>query len=264
MKVDFIIPCDHPRFNSRKRDVTMPNITTVFKRYEQKYLLDSEQVLRFYRLAQDKMHPDAFGKSTVCSVYFDTDDYRIIRASLEKPVYKEKLRLRCYGVPKTDDTVFLELKKKYKGVVYKRRIKMSLANAADWMGGIPGAGRDSQIGREIEYFMNYYNPLPKAFIAYEREAFYDNDDPNLRLTIDSGIRTRTNRLWPGLGCDGMPIIENNKRLVEVKTAGAIPLWLCRFFEQNDIRPASFSKYGTCYTDYIFPELQNKKGGIICA
>lgn len=242
----------------------MQNITTVFKRYEKKYLLDDGQVERLCRLARGRMHPDAYGKNTVCSVYFDTDDYRIIRASLEKPIYKEKLRLRCYGVPKAEDTVFLELKKKYKGVVYKRRVKMTLSDAADWMGGTPGAGRDSQIGREIAYFMAFYDPLPKTLIAYEREAFYDNDDPDLRLTVDNNIRARANRLWPGLGCDGTPIIGGGERLVEVKTAGAIPLWLCRFFEQNGIRPTSFSKYGTFYADCIFPELQNKKGGIICA
>ncbi|HNX13450.1 MAG TPA: polyphosphate polymerase domain-containing protein [Oscillospiraceae bacterium] len=242
----------------------MKDFTTVFKRYEQKYILDRDQAARLSGLAEDKMHPDAFGKSTICSVYFDTDDYRIIRASLEKPVYKEKLRLRCYGIPKSEDKVFLELKKKYKGVVYKRRIGMPLRNAADWMDGKPGEGRECQIGREIEYFMRFYQPLPKAFIAYEREAFYDNIDPNLRLTVDSGIRMRTNRLSPTLGCEGTPIIRNDERLIEIKTAGAIPLWLCGFFEQNGIVPTSFSKYGTCYTDYIFPELRNLKGGIICA
>ena len=242
----------------------MQKITTVFKRYEEKYLLNREQTANLCRLREGKMHPDAFGKSTICNIYFDTDDYRIIRASIEKPVYKEKLRLRCYGVPKSEDTVFLELKKKYKGVVYKRRIEMSLDGAAEWMSGRPGTGCDSQIGREIEYFMQFYRPAPKVFIGYEREAFYDNDDSNLRLTVDSGIRMRTNRLSPAFGCDGTPIIGNDERLVEVKTAGAIPLWLCRFFDENGIRPVSFSKYGTCYTDYIFPNKQNEKGGIICA
>jgi len=242
----------------------MQDITTVFKRYEEKYMLDREQVGSLYRLMGDKMHPDAFGKSTICNVYFDTDDYRIIRASIEKPVYKEKLRLRCYGIPKAEDMVFLELKKKYQGVVYKRRIEMTLDGASDWMNGKPGTGADSQIGREIEYFMSFYRPVPKAFIAYEREAFYDNIDPNLRLTVDSGIRMRTSRLSPALGCDGTPVTGSDERLVEIKTAGSIPLWLCRFFEQNGVRPVSFSKYGTCYTDYIFPNIQNAKGGIICA
>ena len=242
----------------------MHNITTVFKRYEQKYLLDSEQVDHLHAIAKAHMHPDAYGKSTICSIYFDTDDFRIIRASIEKPVYKEKLRLRCYGIPKPEDTVFLELKKKYKGVVYKRRIEMTQEQAADWLSGKPGVGSESQIGKEIEYFMTFYHPLPKALIAYEREAFYDKTDLNLRLTVDSGIRMRTTRLFPAFGCDGTPIIGSDERVVEVKTAGAIPLWLCRFFNQNGIRPTSFSKYGTCYTDYIFPQLQNKNGGIICA
>ncbi len=108
---------------------------TVFKRYESKYFTDSRQYAGVLHTFERYAEPDRYGRSRICSVYYDTPDRRLIRASLEKPVYKEKLRLRTYGVPQDGSSAFIEIKKKYKGIVYKRRITADYAQALDYLSG---------------------------------------------------------------------------------------------------------------------------------
>lgn len=164
--------------------------------------------------------------------------------SLEKPVYKEKLRLRSYGIPKAKDPVFLELKKKYKGIVYKRRIALSLE--AFQMGVFP----EGQIPQEIAWFMQmYHNPEPVVYLAYDREAFSGSQDTGLRVTFDRNIRWRDHLLDLSKGCWGMPLL-GNEVLMEIKIPGAMPLWMCTIFSQLKIYPVSFSKYGTYYRDCL--------------
>ena len=134
----------------------------IFQRREVKYLLDAQQRTMVEDAFRSHMVPDEHGESTICNVYYDTPDYRLIRTSLEKPVYKEKLRMRSYGPAEAEGTVFLELKKKYKGVVYKRRVELKQRQAELYMQGglvLPG---DSQIGREIDWFCAFYRDLRPA------------------------------------------------------------------------------------------------------
>ena len=98
----------------------------IFNRVEKKYLLNEEQYHNLIILINEYMDHDKFYKSTICNIYFDTDDYELVRTSIEKPIYKEKLRLRSYNVPSLDDEVFFEIKKKYNSIVNKRRITLSL------------------------------------------------------------------------------------------------------------------------------------------
>lgn len=142
-------------------------IKTIFKRYENKYILNERQYQAVLRAIEKNTVPDKYGQSNVCSIYYDTPDRRLIRASQEKPVYKEKLRLRSYGVPRKDSDCFLELKKKYKGVVYKRRIVAPYSDGIDYMAGNSGVIPPSQIKNEIEYFKKYYGVLsPSVDIFY--------------------------------------------------------------------------------------------------
>ena len=143
----------------------------VFKRYEKKYMLTREQYNQLMSSLITKMCPDSYGKHTICNIYFDTPDYQLIRTSLDKPVYKEKIRLRSYGVPKEDDTVFLELKKKYDGVVYKRRVPMTLREARNYLYKGIKPEKGSQILREIDYAYQFYQTKPMVYLAYERIAF---------------------------------------------------------------------------------------------
>ncbi len=221
-------------------------IKTCFKRYEKKYFLTKEQYELFKEKARPFFKADEYGKYTICNIYYDTDNYSLIRASLEKPVYKEKLRVRSYGVPGPDDKVFVELKKKYEGVVYKRRATMTDNTARAFLKGIKAVEDSEQIKREIEYFMCFYKAKPKVFIAYDREAFQGIEDPELRITFDRNIRWRTDRLGLSEGDDGYPLLDNGLILLEIKIPDSCPLWLTAIMSELKLAPVSFSKYGTCY------------------
>ena len=226
----------------------MGNLTYVFERVERKFLLTPAQYAGLMRTLPEYMQADQYGESTILSLYLDTEDSLLIRRSLEKPVYKEKLRLRSYGVPREMDNVFLEVKKKVRGVVYKRRICLPLAQAMECLaqGSVPAAG--GQIGREIAYMLRRYRLRPAVLLAYDRTAYTELEpSPNqLRITIDRDIRSRQTDLDLRLGGAGESLLAPGMRLMEIKTAHAIPLWLCAALDQNEIRPTSFSKYGRVY------------------
>lgn len=220
-----------------------------FKRYEKKYLLTPAQYEAVRAGMQAYMTPDAYSRYTICNVYYDTDDFSLIRTSLEKPLYKEKLRVRSYGAVDDDGRVFVELKKKFDGVVYKRRVVMDAADAVAYLDGRE-PGDDSQIFREIDWFMHTYRPTPKVFIAYDREAYAGTDNPDLRITFDTRLRGRTENVDLRAGDYGQPILSGNQILMEIKIPGAAPLWLARLLAENHIVSTSFSKYGAYYKRYI--------------
>ena len=164
---------------------------TVFKRYELKYMLTAEQKEKIVEAMSPYMELDKYGRSTIRNIYFDTDNYRLIRRSLEKPAYKEKLRVRSYSQATADSTVFVELKKKYEKVVYKRRLPMSEGEATAWLSRGTECPIDTQISREINYFLAHYGKLrPTVFLSYEREAYYDKSGGDFRVTFDDNILAR--------------------------------------------------------------------------
>lgn len=240
----------------------------VFERYEKKYIISLEQYHELIGSMITKVEADRYGKHTICNIYFDTSDYRMIRKSLEKPVYKEKIRLRSYGIPTDEDPVYLELKKKYDGVVYKRRAQMSLRDARKYLYYGIRTEQPSQIVSEIDYAYRFYQARPMAYIAYERIAFYGKEDPELRITFDMNIRARDYNLELNRGSYGVPLLEQRQFLMEVKIPGAMPAWMSRLFSELGIYPVSYSKYGTYYKDYIAKgngqSIKQYKGGEICA
>ena len=226
-------------------------IQTVFKRYELKFLLTAEQKSRLLPEIEKHMCLDKYGRTLIKNLYFDTDSYRLIRRSLEKPDYKEKLRIRSYGETAPESTVFVELKKKYDGVVYKRRIPMVEQEAMAWFRGWRKAP-ESQIAREIRYFIGYYETLrPTVFLSYEREAYYSKDGSDLRLTFDDNILCRQEALSLCTENYGAPLLAQGQVLMEVKCPGGIPLWLTSLLSREKLYKTSFSKYGTAYQTMIF-------------
>lgn len=221
-----------------------------FKRYEKKYMLTPDQFQQMLAGMEQYVRADEFGHYTICNIYYDTDNFQLIRASLEKPIYKEKLRMRSYGVPGGQDKVFVELKKKYDGVVYKHRVVMEAAAAAAYInhGNIPE--EESQICREIDWFMHSYQPVPKVFIAYDRTAFAGVDNPDLRITFDTNLRWRDTDLDLRAGDYGAPILPSDQILMEIKIPGTAPVWLARLLSETGAFPVSFSKYGACYKQNI--------------
>ncbi len=241
----------------------MSSYQDVFKRYEQKYRLSALQHRRLMQALARHMEPDQYGIHTIANIYFDTADYSLIRHSIEKPLYKEKLRLRRYGTPGPEDGVFLELKKKYDGIVYKRRVQVSLADAGRFVTPGQTAGHRDQILKEIGWFVERYRPEPKVFIAYERQALMGLEDPSLRLTFDTGLRWRETLLDLAKGHWGTPLLPAGEVLMELKAAGAMPLWLSRTLGSLGVYPASFSKYGQCYREHLVHP-KHPQGGIHCA
>lgn len=218
----------------------------VFQRKEVKYLLNSVQLQTLMPILRQHMEPDVFPHSSIGNLYYDTPDYRLIRRSLEKPEYKEKLRLRSYGVPGSDSPVFPEIKKKAEGIVYKRRVSMGCEDAMDYLGGrCPGP--EGQIFRELDWMLSAYPELaPRVFLSYERDSWKGLDEPELRLTLDRDIFYRTYDLDLRWGFRGTPILFPDQTLMEIKIPGAAPMWLSHALSENGIFPTSFSKYGESY------------------
>lgn len=229
-----------------------------FKRYEKKYLLSPANFNNLMDRLTHYMKPDKFCREgrhyTIYNIYYDTENHDIIRHSLSKPYYKEKLRLRSYTVPENpNDTVFLELKKKIGGVVSKRRAEMTRAEACDFIekGIAPEKSGylNEQVIKEIAQFLKRYDIMPKVFISYERMAFFGKDNKDFRVTFDSNIKTRRSNLFLEEGAWGKNLISEDQYLMEIKIPGAIPLWLSETLSENQIYSSSFSKYGAEYKNY---------------
>ncbi|MBR3503137.1 MAG: polyphosphate polymerase domain-containing protein [Clostridia bacterium] len=218
------------------------------KRYELKYLLDGPQTAFLLDRLKGRMELDEYGRTSIASLYYDTPDYRLIRASIEKPSFKEKIRLRSYGLATDWSPVFLELKRKAEGVVYKRRVQTTAPRAARFFAGEDlGCG---QISRELNYFRDFYGELrPACLIIYDREAYFEPDG-GLRLTIDYNPRCRVDRLSLTHSMAGMPLRPAGNTILEIKVQDAMPLWLTRVLDEGRIRKGSFSKYGEAYARYI--------------
>lgn len=228
---------------------------SVFKRYELKYLLTEQQKETVLGAMEPYMQLDQYGRTTIRNIYFDTPSYRLIRRSIEKPAYKEKLRLRSYSRSTPDSPVFVELKKKYNHVVYKRRIAMPEAEAMGWILGQKPCSKETQISEEIDYFLTYYGNLkPAVYLSYEREAFYTRVPSDLRITFDDTILCRQEALSLEEEAYGTPLLPEGRVLMEIKCTGGIPLWMIRILSEEHIYKTSFSKYGTAYEHLIFPNL----------
>ena len=230
----------------------------VFRRYELKYLLTPEQKSAVLAAMADQMRLDQYGRTTIRNLYFDDDSYRLIRRSIEKPSYKEKLRVRSYCRAEHDSPVFVELKKKYDGVVYKRRVSLPEHVAMDWLTGGKRPA-DSQICREIDYFIEFYKGLhPSVFLSYEREAYFPLNGREFRVTFDENIFARCEDLSLTSDAYGFAVLPEGRTLMEIKCPGAIPLWMVEVLSKNKIYKTSFSKYGRTYIDYLLPNVINKK------
>ena len=230
----------------------------IFRRIEKKYLLTPTQYNALRRRIDGYLEPDEYGRSTVMSLYLDTPDHRLIRSSIEAVDYKEKLRLRSYGTPRPDSRVFLELKKKFDGVVYKRRVSLTLRQADAYIrSGIKPF--DSQVFRELDYAMRFYgNPSPAALISYERLAYVVPSERALRITFDSDARYRVADLRLTAGSAGKRLLPEGTVILEIKTDGGMPLWLSRALDECGIRPGSFSKYGAAYRDLCRNETRQER------
>ncbi len=236
----------------------MSEFREVFARKEIKYLLTQEQLDRLMPVLETMAKVDKYGKTRINNIYFDTPDHRLIRNSLEKPIYKEKLRLRTYGRTSDDTNSFIEIKKKYDGIVYKRRISAPYGKAMNYlMAGVEPLD-DSQIAKEIETFMLVYiNLRPAMKICYDRIAMAGTLDPDFRVTFDSNLQWSVDSLDLREEVKGYSILASGQYMMEIKAGDAMPLELARKMSELSIFPASFSKYGKGYMDMMERNLSRK-------
>lgn len=217
----------------------------IFKRVEEKYLLTKEQYINLFNDINEYIEKDKYFETTICNIYFDNEDDELIYTSMDKPIYKHKLRLRSYGVPKNNDDVFLEIKFKFKKVVGKRRIKLKLKDLKKYLK-TNKYDKHNQIMKEIDYLFKLYNLKPSYFIAYDRKSYREKNNENLRITIDTNLRSRKENLSLELGDAGKLYFDKEMYIMEIKTLGAMPLWLVKNLSDLGIYPVSFSKFGSIY------------------
>lgn len=217
----------------------------IFKRVEEKYILSKEQYTNLFNKIKSYIEKDKYFETTICNIYFDNKNNELIINSMEKPIYKHKVRLRSYGVPSLDDDVFLEIKFKHKKIVGKRRYKLTLKEFKKYIE-LNEYNVDSQIMKEIDYLFKLYNLTPSYFIAYDRLSYRGIENKNLRITFDSNLRSRKDNLSLELGDSGKKYFDNDTCIMEIKTLGAMPLWLVRTLSDLKIYPVSFSKYGSIF------------------
>ncbi len=227
----------------------MKNIE-IFKRVEQKYVLSEDNYNSLMKLIGNHLSKDEYYKSNICNIYFDTDNFDLIINSLEKGYYKEKVRLRSYSVPKLEDKVYFEIKSKLDGVVYKRRVTLSLKDYYKYLDGKLPKSSNDQIMMELDYVINKYNLKPKYFIAYDRLSYYDKDDESFRITFDENIRSRKDDLRLEYGDSGKLYFNDKKYIMELKCSKGLPMWFISALSTLKIYPNSFSKYGNIYKNSL--------------
>ena len=231
----------------------------IFNRVEQKYILTKEEYKKLFSKINNYLEKDKYYQSKICNLYFDNDNNDFIINSLEKPIYKAKIRLRSYSVPNLNDTVYLELKGKYDGVVFKRRVDIKLKDFNYYMkSGIIKEEYNNQIMKEIDYVIKKFKLYPKLYIGYDRLSYYDKNNINFRVTFDFNLRSRLDELKLELGDNGN-LYNKDLVIMEVKSLQSIPLWFTKILSNMKIYPNSFSKYGEIYSS---KESKNKKTLVI--
>ena len=234
-------------------------MSNTFRRMEKKTTLPSDRARELMERLLLYMDYDSYNKDgapyEICTLYYDSPDDHVIRRSVALPYYKEKLRLRSYGTPAPEDTVFLELKKKQDGVGTKRRARLTLREAERFLEtGQHPAGlsyMDEQVLREIDYYRSHEEVAPRVCVSYLRTAFHGREDPSFRVTFDTDIRSRRHDLRLSAGRHGEPLLTEGTTLMEVKFSGAVPLWFARLMSEFSLSFHTFSKVGTDFKLYTY-------------
>lgn len=239
----------------------MAKLKYAFQRKEKKYLLSTEKYQLLRERVAAHMSLDQYGRHTISSIYYDTEDYQMIRQSLDKPEYREKFRVRAYGNCQKNSQVFMEIKKKFVGVVYKRRIAVDypLIDQFNQENDLPDFEKttDTQIAHEINWLFKTKELSPKVMIAYDREALFDPTDDDFRITFDFNMRWRDRELDLSQGSHGEKIAPEIDVLMEVKALGAYPRWFADILTELAIYPGSFTKFGETYKRYLYKKEELK-------
>ena len=215
----------------------------IFKRVEQKYILSKWEYDNIQKIINEYFLKDRYYQSKIANIYYDNDNNDMLITSLEKPIFKKKIRVRSYG---EDDSIYFEIKEKYDDIVYKRRVKLLMNEYNNYLIGNKISNSNQQIMREIDYYVNYYKIHPYVYVAYDRLSYYSKDDFNFRITFDNNLRYRFNNLDCCCDEDTIKYFDSDKYIMEVKCLNSLPYWFVKYLSSNKIYPTSFSKVGSIY------------------
>lgn len=225
----------------------MRNYQRVFKRIEEKYMLNKDKYEALMNEIQSEIVENEYPHSRILNIYYDTLSYDLAIKSIQKPTYKEKIRLRSYDIPNESSDVFLELKRKCLGIVTKRRIAMKFKDFKSFLeNGKIENFENTQIYNEIDYVFKRYSLVPKIMVAYDRDSYYLKESEDIRITFDRNLRSRLEDLDLISGDEGKSFFDNDIRIMEIKSCNSIPIWLVKVLNELEIYPTSFSKYGEIY------------------
>ena len=248
----------------REKGVIGMSKEQTFERKEIKYLITDQQYRLLLPTLERFAEVDGYGKTRINNIYYDTPNFQMIRTSLEKPLYKEKLRLRTYGDTESNSAAFIEIKKKYKGIVYKRRVGSTYEKALSYLDGSRSLEESerSQVTDEVDELMRFYKGIrPAMVIGYDRIAMAGTKDPEFRVTFDTNITWRVDDLDLIDGSNGQKIIKSWQHLMEIKIPDAFPMELSRRMSELGIFPVSISKYGMGYKIFIQEISVNERDGL---
>ena len=234
-------------------------MANIFAREEKKFLLTKQQAELLKEYFDEYLKKDVFHQYKICNIYYDTRNFDMFRRSCEKPVYKEKLRLRTYGTPKLTDEAYLEVKKKYKGTVYKRRMQLPLQEAYCMIDDNMQREAEDINEKEIRYLLERYDVIPQVYLSYEREAYVWHDNKDFRITFDYDMKYRMEQVGLEHGDEGQQILEDDFVLMELKCSQNLPYEFVRLLNEWEIFPRSFSKIGYVYNHYIVPNMKQQYG-----
>ncbi|MEQ6205112.1 polyphosphate polymerase domain-containing protein [Enterococcus mundtii] len=239
-------------------------LKNVFQRKETKYLIPTAQFHSFLKDLKKQMQIDEYGLHTILSLYFDTPDDRFITNSMTKPKYKEKFRVRSYGISQETSMVFLEIKKKVNGIVYKRRMPLTYAEYLQWLDQKYFLKNEAeQIPQEVNWLFKRNPDLsPKTMIIYERISLFGTSDPDFRVTFDQNIRFRSTNLDLSITGKETLVAPEIGILMEVKALGAYPLWFVELLNDYQLKKGSFSKYAETYQRHLFIQRKERKNHAI--
>ncbi len=218
-------------------------MTNRFQRYEKKFHLHKETYQSMLEELHGHIVEDDYHSYTISNVYYDNEDNKIIRHSISKPVFKQKLRIRSYD----NENLFFEIKKKYRSQVFKRRV---VIKADDYYNNDFSKVADKQTLSEIEYFIEYHKVFPKVALKYSRVAYKGIEDENLRITFDSQLKYSTTNLDIRQKDNTLKDELDGSYIMEIKVEGAVPVWLSMILDKLKIYSTPFSKYGYCYKKYL--------------
>ncbi len=238
----------------------------VFNRYELKFILDKSMAQEMIQALKGHVMLDQYGDGEgfyrIINLYYDTEDHLFFHETVNRQEFRQKLRLRAYNKVSIDTPVFLEIKKKYDGVVYKRRTMLTLQDAYAFL----AKGQEQQdysvydasnvqILGEVAFLKRFYSLAPKVVVSYDRQAFLGIKENDLRITFDSNLRKRESDLKLESGPWGELFMDASSYILEIKVNGRIPLWLAQILSGFQCWRQGYSKYTSSYNAELFQQEQ---------